>query len=138
MIYNHFRAYREVVFKIRSKNMELMKLKEDWYNLTGVRLSDMPKGGKPMDMADQLHRIVEKEKGLSALVNYREELRKVHEKEIDNIEDLKKRTILKLFFLDNCSIKQIAQCIDKSEPHTKKLKRDAIEEFINIVILSNT
>lgn len=134
MINKHFRAYREIVTKINAKNMELIRLKEDWYNLTGSRLSDMPKGGKPMDMADQLHYITEKEKELISLLNYKKELRRIHEQEIEKISDVNKQTILKLFYLDFCELKRIGQCIGKSLSHTQTLKREAVEEFLKTVI----
>ena len=127
---NHFKAYNDIVNRIRIKNMQLLKLKEDWYNISGTRYDDVKiKGGKMPDIADQLHNIMEKEKELSGLINYRDELRKIHEIEIDKVEDNKKRTILKLFYLDSCSIKQIAYCLRRSDAHIKRLKREAIEEF---------
>lgn len=132
---NHFKAYYDIINRIRIKNMQLMKLKEDWYNISGTRYDDIKiKGGKMPDIADQLHNIVEREKELSGLINYRDELRKVHETEIDNLKDNKKRSILKLFYLDECSIKQIAYTLRRSEAHIKRLKREAIKEFVEIVI----
>lgn len=132
---NHFKAYDELMDRIRTKNMQLLKLKEDYYSISGVRYDDIKiKGGKPVDMADQLHNIVEKEKELVATMNYKEELRRIHELEINKIASGKKRTILKLFYLDGCSIKQIAYCLRITEGHTKKLKREAIKEFIEKVI----
>lgn len=131
MMENHFKAYNDVINRIRAKNMQLIKLKEDWYDISGVRYDDIKiKGGKPLDIADQLHNIVQKEEELKAILSYKEELRKVHETEINKIGDNKKRTVLKLFYLDGCSIKQIAYCLRISEAHTKKLKRWAVEEFI--------
>ena len=135
MMENHFRAYLKKLDDIRARNMELIKLKEDWYTLTGTNYDDIKvSGGKRIDIADQLHNIVEKEKELTAIISYKEELRRIHEKEINIIQDNKKRTILKLFYLDGCSIKQIAYCLRISEPHTKKLKRWAVNEFIEKVI----
>lgn len=132
---NHFKAYNEIKNRIRYKEMELMKLKEDYYNISGVSYDDVKiKGGKPIDIADKLHVIVEKEKDIKGLTNYLNEIRILHEREINIIEDNNKRTILKLFYLDNCSIKQIAYCLDKSEGHTKKLKRWAVNEFIKKVM----
>lgn len=132
MMEKHFKAYNDVNDRIRSKNMQLIKLKEDWYDISGTRYDDINvKGGKPLDIADQLHNIVEKEKELKAIINYKEELRRIHEIEINKIVDNKKRTVLKLFYLDGCSIKQIAYCLRISEAHTKKLKRWAVEEFID-------
>lgn len=135
MLENHFRAYNEVLNRIRIKNMQLIRLKEDWYNISGTRYDDIKiKGGKTPDIADQLHNIVEKEKELAAIINYRDELRKVHELEIDKLSDNKKRAILKLFYLDGCSIKEIACCLKISEIYTKKLKRWAVAEFNEKII----
>ena len=136
MMYEHFKVYNDLVNRIRTKNMELIKLKEDWYNISGTSYDkERIKGGVRMDIADQLHNIVEKEKELTGTINYKDELRRIHENEINIIQDNKKRTILKLFYLDGYSIKQIAHCLEKSESHTKKLKREAIREFKEKVIM---
>lgn len=128
----HFKQYNNLLYKINVKNMELIQLKENWYSISGVRYKDVVvQGGKPMDIADQLHIIVEKEKDLKALVNYKEELRRIHEQEIDKLVDYNKRAILKLFYLDHCTINQIARCLHFSEAHTKRLKRKAVIEFFD-------
>lgn len=135
MIENHFKAYNELLDKIQAKNMQLIKMKEDWYNISGTSYDDIKvQGVKPLDIADQLHNIVEKEKSLIGLINYKEELRRMHEKEINKIHNSKKRIVLTLYYLDRCSIKEIAGCLDKSESYTKKLKKWAVEEFIKKVI----
>ena len=135
IIENHFKVYKNLVNKIYVKNMELIKLKEDWYNISGTRYDDVKiKGGIPYDIADQMHFIVEKEKELKATINYKEELKRVHENEINKLSDHNKRTILKLFYLDKCSIKEISCCLRVSEGHVKKLKRWGVTEFINKVI----
>ena len=127
----HFKAYNILLHKINDKRMELIQLKENWYNISGVRYGDIRvQGGKPVDVADQLHYIVEKEKMLQAIINQKEELRRIHELEIDKVDDPRKRTVLKLRYLDHCSIKQIAGCLCISEGHVKKLKRWAIKEFL--------
>ena len=131
----HFKPYNEIRSKINCKEMELMRLKEDYYNISGMSYDDVKtRGGKPIDIADKLHLIVEKEKELVAMNNYLSEIRGVHEREINKIPNENHRTILKLFYLDKCSIKQIAYCLGKTEGHTKKLKRWAIDEFRKKVI----
>lgn len=135
IIENHFKAYKNLVNKINIKKMELIKLKEDFYNITAIRYDDVKtKGGVPYDIADQLQFISDKEDELKAIINYKEELKRVHENEIDKLSDNNKRTTLKLFYLDGCSIKQIAYCLRISEGHVKKVKRWGVREFINKVI----
>lgn len=130
-MHNHFKVYNSLQQNIEYKNMELIQLKENWYNISGVRYGDQKiKGGKPIDIADQLHWITEKEKELQATINYMKELRRIHEKEIDKVDDPKKRTILKLFYLDKCTIRQISACMRLSDGHVKKLKRKAVAEFL--------
>lgn len=132
---NHFKHYKTLLTRINNMNMELIVLKDKWYNLTGTTYDDIKiKGTKPVDIADQLHNIVEKEDRLKAVINQKEELRRIHENEINKIKSNKKRTILKLFYLDGCSIKQIAHCLEVSDGHVKKLKRYAIQEFKEKVI----
>lgn len=127
----HFRAYNDLLHRIDEKNMELIQLKENWYNISGVRYDDIKvKGGKPVDIAYQLHNIMKKEESLKATIDYKEELRRIHEIEINKVEDPKKRTILKLFYLDKCTIKQIAYCLRISDGRVKTLKREAVAEFL--------
>lgn len=128
----HFKLYNDLLYRINVKNMELIQLKENWYSISGVRYKDVVvQGGKPVDIADQLHIIIEKEKDLKGIVAYKEELRRIHEQEIDKLEDYNKRAILKLFYLDHCTINQIARCLHFSEPHVKRLKRKAVIEFMS-------
>lgn len=135
MIQKHFRVYNSLLDKIRVKQMELIKLKEDWYTISGVDYDKVKvMGGTQIDMADQLHDIVEKEKELVALVNYKNELRRVHENEINKLSRTNQRTVLKLFYLDGCSIKQIAYCLKVSSGHVQKLKRWGVTEFVEKVI----
>ena len=127
---NHFKAYNDILNRIRIRNIQLARLKDDWYSISGTKYDEMKiKGGKMPDIADQLHKIVEREEELRALINYRDELRKIHELEIDKITDSTKKAILKLYYLDECSIKEIASAIKKSVSHTKKLKGEAVKEF---------
>lgn len=136
MIENHFKAYNEILDKIQAKNMQLIKMKEDWYNISGTNYDDIKvQGVKPLDIADQLHNIVEKEKSLIGLINYKEELRRIHEKEISKIHNSKKRNVLTFYYLDGCSIKEIAGYLEISESYTKKLKKWAVEEFTKKVIM---
>lgn len=127
----HFKAYNDLLHRINDKNMELIQLKENWYNISGVKYSDVKStGGKIPDVADQLHFIVEKEKELKALINHKEELRRIHEIEIDKLGNAKKRTVLKLFYLDKFTIKEIAVSLKCSDGHIKKLKRWGVAEFL--------
>ena len=138
LIDKHFRAYKNLVSKILVKNMELTRLKDNWYNISAVKYDDVKIQGtkQRVDIADQLNDIIELEQDIKATINYKNELKRVHEKEIDKIGDSKKCTILKLYYLEGCSIKQIAVCLENSESHIKKLKKNAISEFIKLNISS--
>lgn len=126
----HFKAYNDLLHKINVKNMELRQLKENWYNISGIRYDKVQvQGGKTHDIADQLHYIIEKEKELKAVINYKEELRRIHELEIDKVGSSNKRTVLKLFYLDKFTIKEIAVSLKCSDGHIKKLKRWGVAEF---------
>lgn len=130
MIESHFIKYNNLKDDIRYKNMELIKLKEDLKTLTGVSYDKLKvKGGVNITMEDKLHVIIEKEKQLQKLYDSYNELRAKHESEIDRIQDGTKRFILKSFYLDRCTIKEIAVTLEKSCGHIKKLKRWAVAEF---------
>lgn len=130
MINKHFEEYDDLFYLIKEKNMELIQLKKDCSSLTAVRYDDVRvQGGISHDISDTLSYIIDKENDLIELVKYKEKLRRIHEEEINKIEDIKKRTILKLFYLDKCTVRQIAGCLHLSDGHIKTLKRTAIKEF---------
>lgn len=130
-IYEYFKNYDDLIEEVNYRTLQLSQLKSNWYSLTGVRYDDIRvQGGKKLDIADQLHYIVEKEEELKELIERKNKLRKQHEEEINILDDRKKRSIMKLYYLDKCTIRQIAGCLHISDHHVKTLKRCAIEEFI--------
>ncbi len=129
----HMRAYNQLLHKINERGMELAQLKEDFENISGIRYDRVQvQGGKQYDIGDKLARIMEKEEQLKALEDYKEELKKVHELEFDKVENLKQRTILKLFYLYKRPIKQIAYNMRLSEDHVKTLKRNGVKRFLEL------
>lgn len=132
MIDEHFSTYKNLVTKLEIKSIELIKLKEDFYTITGTHYDDMPKsrGGIKITIEDKLHNIVEKEKDLKGIEAYKNEVRRIHEKEIERVVDQRSKTILRLFYLDGYSLKEISYCLRITEGHVKKLKRGAVYEFI--------
>lgn len=131
MMNKHFKKYDDLFYLIKEKNMELNQLKKDCSSLTAVRYDDVRvQGGKTRDISDTISYIIDKENELIELIKQKEKLRRLHEQEIDKVDNTKKRTILKLFYLDMCTVRQIAGCLHLSDGHVKTLKRSAIKEFL--------
>lgn len=127
---NYFHYYWSLLNKIISKNVELISMKEDMYRITGIKFDDMPKGGLGKDITDQIHKIVEKEKELKMLINKKDEYRRVYENKISRLSNIKCQIILSLYYLDRCSIKEIASILEISISYVKKLKRIGSDEFL--------
>lgn len=129
----YFKNYNRKLAKIKDKNIELIKLKDDWYNITGISYDQLKIKGVKTDIANQLDTIVKKENKLKKLIIEKDEIRENCEKDIERIENTQYITIIKLFYLDKCSIKKISSCMKMSESHIANSKTKAVKEFLNII-----
>lgn len=131
LMFKHFHEFRKKESDIMSKQLEIIKLKDSLYKITGFNFSDINIKGKPKEMFSEIDDIIEKENKLKELIYERNELRKKYENEIDKLNDTNMITILKAFYLDHQDLKTIGNIIDKSISWVKQLKSRAIKELIN-------
>lgn len=140
-IYEYFKNYDEKYYQMKDKIIEIKEAEYNFYNLTGIKFSDLPKSNsyKAFDFADQINRInkliedyKQKEK------EYLEERDKCLE-DINKLKNPKYKTIIKLAFLEKKKNKAIASILartyklDYSIDYVKNLKTKAINQFEQIV-----
>lgn len=131
----YFENYDDILMEIKDLNIELISLKNDWYELTGTSFDKIIVSGyKNIDIANQLHLITEKEKQLAKKIAEKEEFRKSCERiYLSKMKNRKAKRIIRLSFLEKLSNKQISYNLNLSYDRICHLKKDAIIEFENII-----
>lgn len=131
----YFENYDDILMEIKDLNIELISLKNDWYELTGTSFDKIIVSGyKNIDIANQLHLITEKEKQLAKKIAEKEEFRKSCESiYLSKMKNRKAKRIIRLSFLEKLSNKQISYNLNLSYDRICHLKKDAIIEFENII-----
>ena len=131
----YFEDYDDILMEIKDLNIELISLKNDWYELTGTNFDKIIVSGyKNIDIANQLHLILEKEKKLAKKIAEKEEFRKLCETiYLSKMKNRKAKRIIRLSFLEKLSNKQISYNLNLSYDRIRHLKKEAIIEFENIL-----
>lgn len=131
----YFEYYDDILMDIKDFNIELISLKNNWYELTGTSFDKIIVSGyKTIDIANQLHLIMEKEKQLTKKIAEKEEFRKSCETiYISKMKNRKSKRIIRLSFLEKMSDKQISYNLNLSYDRIRHLKKEAIMEFENIL-----
>ena len=131
----YFEYYDDILMDIKDFNIELISLKNNWYELTGTSFDKIIVSGyKTIDIANQLHLIMEKEKQLTKKIAEKEKFRKSCETiYISKMKNRKSKRIIRLSFLEKMSDKQISYNLNLSYDRIRHLKKEAIMEFENIL-----
>lgn len=133
----YFRQYNDILNQIREIEYKIITLKERLYSISGVRYDDTPKGSSPgNDIVYRIQEIDDLIQEKDRLQASKEELYKKHLSDINKVDDEKMRSILRCYYLNKLSIKEIAEIHGVTPNHITKLKRDAVYEF-SLLILKN-
>lgn len=128
----HFKEYNEIINRINESLMQIKGYKEAM-TIKGISYSAIPKSTVlNADIAFYLGEIEEIEERLKELKEKRDALKKKHEQEIDNLSDNRYKTIIRMIYLEKLQINKVADVLEISVSHTKKLKRKAVEEFLRV------
>lgn len=99
---------------------------EDRLSLQSPRLTDMPRGGRPITTEDLIADKIELEERLSRLKEKGRVLRSEILEEIDNLEDPRYAEILESFFIDGYSLEETADLIGYGRRHVYRLYSEAV------------
>lgn len=130
---SYFYDYNVVLNDIEAMQYELINLKESFYRITGMKYGDAVNSTVKVTMEDLLNEIEEVNQMIKAKQKVKKEMREKHMNDIRKLEDDRYRTIIKLYYLDRCPLKQISYCLGLSDSHTKKLKSHAMKEFLKLI-----
>lgn len=128
----HFKEYNEIINRINESLMQIRGYKEAM-TLKGISYSAIPKSTSlNADIAFYLGEIAEIEENIKELKEKRDALKKKHEQEINKLSDNRYKTIIRMIYLEKLPINKVADVLEISVSHTKKLKRKAVEEFLRV------
>lgn len=99
------------------------------YSAKHPRIDDMPKGGKPVDMADLIVKLVElRDRYASKLMEVMEK----HEEILNKVDELPlvERTVIKLRYIKGLTVKQTAEETRYSERQIIRIQRRAISKLM--------
>lgn len=133
MINKHFYEYDDVLNRINEVQSKIIEIREKIYSVKGIRYDEMPSGSTlPTDITYYLIELEELEHELEELKNKRMELRKNHELEIDKLDNTKHRSVLRMHYLMKLDIYKIADTLNLSVSHIRKIKKEASDEFMRL------
>lgn len=146
MIEKHFENVVTAKIDMQNALRQWVNANEDFYTLTGIKLSDMPKGGVPLGYADLLINIESLYNEYLRLKEEYENEYKKCKKELDKLNNRVHRLIIEYTYIDReidrksdketlLTLKKYHN-IDLTYPYFRRVKIIAKKEFEKI--LSNT
>lgn len=119
--------------KIRIKELELEALREKTIGATnyGEKSSSFSNNNSGIEV--RLVQIEKKEDNLKKIYNKRDEYVEKYEKDFTLLSKEIYQLVLSGFYLDKLSMKSLSIKIGKSLDHTKKIKREAVRELIQLL-----
>ena len=134
----HFEHYNEIKQKIKELFFNLEAVNSQLYGLKAVSYEEKPKGNPLNDatlyLIDKKDRL---EKQIDDLKEKEQELFDLHNQEINKVVNDKKRSILRCLYLYGNSISETAKMLDISVSYLFTLKKEAEEEFKEIIVNSS-
>lgn len=126
----HFREYDDTLNKINETLARIRGYREA-LTLKGVTYTDMPKGsGGAVDISFYLCEIADLEQNLKELRERKNQLLYKHSQEIEGMQDVRYQAIIRMYYLDKMSFVEIADILNLSISHVRKLKKQAVKMFI--------
>lgn len=108
---------------------QIEELEVRLYSAKHPSLTDMPKGGKPIDTADLIIKLVElKERYFDKLMDVTE----THEKILDALDVLQdtERNVIRLRYIKGMTIRETAEELMYSERQVYRLQKSALKKII--------
>ncbi len=136
MVEKYFEKYIEICKDIKEMIRELQVKKSDLYTLSGMNYEECLKSTIHTGFEESIQEIMNLEEMLKEKQKEKKELYEKYLIDLQNIINLKERKILKLFYLDMLTIKQISEIMELSDSYVKSLKSSAIDHFEKIILNS--
>ena len=125
----YLRAYRWLLIDIASEEEDLERITDRLYSVRVPVLSDMPRGGRPRTVDDNVADKVDLERTIKTDTRRSEEKQREIENAIESMSEIRDRTILKLKFIKGFTHEEIAEVINYSVTQEREFYKRALDHF---------
>ena len=122
---DYLKSYRWIEAEIMSDEERLARLDARLYTPGAVRISDMPRGGKPVTMESLVAEKIELQERINEKCIRRSEILR----SIERMSAERDRLILKLRFVDNLTHDEIAERVGYSPRQARRYYEIALARF---------
>lgn len=124
------KKYRRQMAKISWLENKLRELDFTLEGMKNKEITDMPRGGQPVDIDDLLSKKEELEIRINNLVQKSRVTRTILYNWLDNLDDERCSEILEMYFIDLLSFEDIADIKHYSTRHVNRLYSKGLNEIV--------
>lgn len=131
---NHFKAYDDICNQLDEQRYKWVELKNELYGIKPINYSGIPSSSSGKDMTlIFLERIEEVENKIRGLNACKLEIQEKHLKEINYLDSLDSRRIIREIFLNHHNTSDLEKLMNYNRSNIYKLKKDAYSQFANLI-----
>lgn len=128
----YMKRYRRNAALIVRLKIKLETLNQRIYSLRSPKLSDMPRGGEPVTVADLVADKTELEERINKLTIKGRSIKSEILEEIDNLDDTRYAEILEEFFIDCKDFDIIAEEMGYTKRHVIRLYSEGLVALMSV------
>lgn len=125
----HFSEYNEILSRIRELKYKLEVVSHNIYDVKGASYDFKARTTAPVSIVDKLTSKDDLESEINELEKKKRILYDKHINEISHVDDERKRSILRSYYLLKMSIDDISMMLELTNDRVYKLKKEAVIEF---------
>lgn len=137
LIDEHFKEYNDICNQIEELRCKWTELNNKLYGIKPINYSGMPSGGGG-DNEDKviifLERLDDIEKEIGILREKRKQKKEEHLKEINHLESLDSRRIMREIYLNRHKTEDLMNLMNYNRSNVFRLKSVAIDDFVNLIL----
>lgn len=137
LIDEHFKEYNDICNQIEELRCKWTELNGKLYGIKPINYSGMPSGGgcgNEDKVIIFLERLDDIEKEIGILREKRKQKKEEHLKEINRLESLDSRRIMREIYLNRHKAEDLAKLMNYNRSNVFRLKSMAIDEFANLIL----
>lgn len=123
------KRYLRIMKRVERLENKRAQLDARLTSISGRPITDMPRGGIPMNMNDVLANKLETEERITRLTRESMDIRKEIFGLLDGLTDVRHVEVLELFFIDGLQVEDIAERMGYTTRHTMRFYTDAIKKL---------
>lgn len=125
----HFKAYNEIWSRMRELSYKLEEIENNIFGIKGISYGEHIPSTAPTNFNEKLMYRDELVSQMDELKAQKRVLYDKHVEEISKVDDDRKQSILRCYYLHKMSIDDIASMLDLTTNRVYILKREAVREF---------